>query len=700
MNFRLVFTSKLILLLPIFFPPIFFAQEFNFFKKIKPFTVLNNLNVAYEFPFFGGMNTPIPQLLDIDGDGDLDLFLQDQETQLIFLRNTGSAGQFRFTWESDSYQDLSTGAWFKFADADGDGDIDLFAENPFGIIRYYRNSGTPNLPIFENAADTLRDKLQQPIEVEGFSIPEWVDIDCDSDLDLFLGRQNGRITYYQNMGLDSLEIPLFEFVTDTFQGLNIQTGGGIQNSLSISEHSNDLHGANSMTYIDIDNDLDNDLFWGDFFAESIIHFENFGTCEVPGFENNSIIEQYPINAPLTTGGFNVPRFGDIDNDGDYDMMVGVLGGFISFTSNLSIPALVDIDNDSDLDIFIANQEDLSAPDEANSRIYFIENRSNENQISFTLANPNFLNRDRKFDFNYAPSFGDIDGDADQDLFLGKFDGTITFYRNDGNPESPDMIKIDDNYASIDIGTNSSPALTDIDADEDLDLFIGEFNGNINFYRNMGTKDSAIFELDTTHYFGISLGTSEYSHPHFTDIDQDGDDDLFIGTATKGIVFYRNIGSKETANFIRDESLDLVVPPRTAPFFADIDNDGDLDLFSGTSRGGIIYFENQEVVEIIGNPNINSALSKKFQLLGNFPNPFNPYTKIVYQANEKVSITIKIFNILGEEVKTLLNGIQVRGRYEIEWNSQDKNGLSLTSGIYLIRIAGHNTVVSHKMILLK
>ena len=142
----------------------------------------------------------------------------------------------------------------------------------------------------------------------------------------------------------------------------------------------------------------------------------------------------------------------------------------------------------------------------------------------------------------------IDADNDFDLFLGKFDGKLSYWQNDGTASNPNFILISEDYSGIDVGSNSLPTFVDIDADLDMDLFIGEFNGNINFYRNTGSSINPIFQLDTTHYFGIQVGSSEFSYPHFNDIDLDGDVDLFIGSATRGTLFYRNVGSSQSARY--------------------------------------------------------------------------------------------------------------------------------------------------------
>lgn len=559
-----------------------------------------------------------------------------------------------------------------------------------------------------------------------------------------MGRLDGHVTQYNMVGLDTDNIPLFEFVTDEFQGLLIITGGGDSAGAPAQEIDNERHGANSLTSVDIDNDLDSDLFWGDFFAESMIYLQNDGTCQVPNIPITA--QEFPPVNPVSTGGFNVPRFADIDDDSDYDMFVGVLGGFYStildraenlyFYENIgsstqpdftlrtkqfvnsidigqnTIPALVDIDDDGDLDLFLTNQEDLSAPAHANSRLYLFENIGSDTSPIFELVNTHYLNFDQQNDVNYAPSFADIDNDGDFDLFLGTWWGRIIFYRNDGSAQSPNFVRVDENYAGIDVGFNSTPALVDIDADDDLDLFIGEFSqpnpafGRINFYGNAGSNTTPDFELVTANYFDIDLGEGEFLYPFFADIDHDQDYDLFIGTETKGVVFYRNTGTAQAANFVLDASFQLPLQLRTSPNLADIDQDGDLDIFSGSRGGGLMFFENLEISTGI-NPvsETNSNVPNGIRLLGNYPNPFNPQTTIEYELNLSSALsgsfhTLTIYNLLGETIREWrIPNSPAAVRREISWDGRDAAENPLPSGIYFYYLrVDDNTSASGKMLL--
>ena len=730
--------KKIITLLSLLLLPLS-AQEFVYERQITPFPIRNIDGSDYDLSLAGGMNRPVHQFVDIDGDNDADLFVQDRAFQLTFFRNTGTPTDYDFEWVTDQFENLQVGEWFKFADVDQDNDPDLFAENPFGIIRYYRNDGTAQNPQFVIAADTLKDILGQPIIADGLSIPDWADIDCDNQLELFLGRAlMGTVTLYEFNGLDGDDIPIYRWITDSYQDILILTGSGAKNT---GEANHERHGANSLNLIDIDGDNDNDIVWGDFFAGGVIFLENFGTCETANFDMNRIVENFPPNTPVSTGGFNVPRFSDIDADGDYDMFVGVLGGGVSFVQDIAenlyfyentgdaqnwvfalqtkqfiesidigrntVPAFVDIDNDNDLDLFLSNEIDLTSPNQANSRLHFFENQGDNRNPDFQLVNTHYLNFDQPFfGSNYAPAFADLDNDRDLDLYLGNWDGKIVFFRNDGSISEPNFVMVTDVFGMLDVGNNSTPVFADIDADADLDLFIGEFSGNINFYRNDGSISDAQFVLDTTHYFGINLGPTEYSNPFFVDIDEDQDLDLFIGSDTRGVFLYRNTGSPEVADFQLDESFSLPVDLRTTPRFADIDDDSDLDYFSGVSGGGLIFYENQQILVGIETPAPVGNLPASVQLLRNYPNPFNPSTTIEYElmlSNELIGgfHTLRIYNIVGQVVREWrMDNARAVVQNVIKWDGRDQVGNPLGSGVYFYELkAGNGISETGKMMLL-
>ena len=92
---------------------------------------------------------------------------------------------------------------------------------------------------------------------------------------------------------------------------------------------------------------------------------------------------------------------------------------------------------------------------------------------------------------------------------------------------------------------------------------------------------------------------------------------------------------------------------------------------------------------------NENKPQSYKLAQNYPNPFNPLTKIMYQIPEANLVTIKVYDVLGNEIETLVNEEKIAGNYEVIFD-----GSALTSGIYYYRIITGNFSQTKKMVLLK
>ncbi len=568
-------------------------------SEVNPFPVTDSAGRALELAFLGGFNQPRPQLLDVNGDGKLDLLLQEYTNRLIYLERDGTSADSlpRFQLRSTHYAGLNVGEWSRFADLDGDGRVDVLAEWPSSYIRYYRNVGTPEAPRYEAAPDTVRDAEGKALFADRQNIPQLGDINCDSIPDLLVGRITGIILEYITQK-PAIPAPTFRLITDRFQGLEIVTGQGSR------------HGANTMALVDYDGDGDPDLFWGDFFEAGLLLFENTGTCGSPRLPQVGV--RFPPANPIVTSGYNAPAFGDLSDDGVLDLIVGVIGGaydpnrttvanllyyartsagrYVERTRQLlpmidvgseSMPSLVDLDGDGDLDLLLSNKIDPS--DRKTARIYRFENTGDARHPAFTLRGA----MDFQGKYHYAPAFGDLDGDGRPDILMGSFNAKMAWYRNDGGTPVPQFTMVDSALVEITRGSNTTPALGDIDGDGDLDLFVGEASGTLNFYRNDGGPRRPLFTLVSDQFDSLDVGRR--SSPALADIDGDGDLDLLVGSDDRGIVLYRNVGTKTAPRFVEDATFTLDVPPLSAPAFGDLDGDGVLELMVGNNGGGVVFF---------------------------------------------------------------------------------------------------------------
>ena len=198
--------------------------------------------------------------------------------------------------------------------------------------------------------------------------------------------------------------------------------------------------------------------------------------------------------------------------------------------------------------------------------------------------------------NSSPTFVDIDGDGDLDAFVGNYYGDLLFYRNTGTASSP---VFNDEPVSYPFGLTyigsypTSPTFVDIDGDGDLDAFVGNSDGNTLFYRNTGTASSPAFAAQVTNPFGLkSVGS--YASPAFADIDCDGDLDAFVGNSDGNTLFYRNTGTASSPAFAAPVTNPFGLTDvgyNASPTFADLDGDGDLDAFVGNRDGNTLFYRN-------------------------------------------------------------------------------------------------------------
>ncbi|MEL6821215.1 MAG: T9SS type A sorting domain-containing protein [Calditrichota bacterium] len=91
---------------------------------------------------------------------------------------------------------------------------------------------------------------------------------------------------------------------------------------------------------------------------------------------------------------------------------------------------------------------------------------------------------------------------------------------------------------------------------------------------------------------------------------------------------------------------------------------------------------------------------EFNLAQNYPNPFNPETTIRYRLSQQEMVTLEIFNLLGQKVRTLVNQVEDTGEYSVRWDGRDTNGYSTASGVYLYRLRAGEFTATRKMMLIR
>ncbi len=519
-----------------------------------------------------------------------------------------------------------------FVDIDDDGDFDFISGNSAGTLRFYENIGTVQNYNFKFITDVWQNIViiggRPKDQRHGASSIDFVDIDGDDDLDLFWGDFFSKSLYViENQGTPSN--PDMQLISDIYP---------------INSDSIYTSGFNMPRFADIDGDNDYDLFvsvrYDPTVPQSLMYLKNIGSALVA---NHNLIT----------------------NDFLKTLDVG----------NNSAPVFVDIDNDTDLDLFIGS---LNNP---NGSIHFLENTG-------SLTNPSFYYLDSSFfnitsDLSVSPAFGDIDDDGDFDLIIGKFNGKLEVYLNTGTPNSPFFSNgaplLNHLNEEIDIGSSASPFLFDVDNDIDLDLIIGGFNGKFNLYENTGNATVFQFTLNSLYFESLDVGDN--GTPFMLDYNNDDAYDLFSGNRNGELFYFRNDGSNSvpiwneiTSNFISED-----FGANTYPCFVDLDNDTDLDLFLGNVKGGLYLYTNSEI-STVAERNITPVTNF---IITAFPNPFNPLTQINLVLSEEQDLIIEIFNLLGEKVKSLFNGHIPAGTSSFYWDAKDNAGIILPSGAYFI-----------------
>jgi hypothetical protein len=94
------------------------------------------------------------------------------------------------------------------------------------------------------------------------------------------------------------------------------------------------------------------------------------------------------------------------------------------------------------------------------------------------------------------------------------------------------------------------------------------------------------------------------------------------------------------------------------------------------------------------------LPTEYSLSQNYPNPFNPTTEVQFTVPDKSNVNIVIYNMLGQQVRTLYSGEAQQGTYTIRWDGLNNSGVKMSSGTYIYRMTANDFVQSKKMVLLK
>jgi len=465
--------------------------------------------------------------------------------------------------------------------------------------------------------------------------------------------------------------------------------------------------------------------------------------------------------PFLTGNpetFSTPALGDLDNDGDFDLVAGEeMSGFLYFenTGDNANPSYT-------------QQSGGANPFDGLSAGKFVSSLSTGKS---------------------APALVDIDNDGDLDLLSGREDGQFLLFENVGDASNPSFVEaasLDNPLDGEDNGSRSTPAFGDLDGDGDFDLVAGDLSGALFFYDNTGTAAAAVFTLVSgvsSPFDGIDVG--DHSKPALVDLDNDGDLDLVVGEDTGVFFYYENTGDVNAAAFSAVvgasnpfDGFDAV--SKSAPAFADLDNATGVDMVSGNTNGDYYYYENADPLpveltsfsavsngsqvtlswttasetnnagfeiqqrvgrrfEVVGwvegagtsneartysfstsravpgrqafrlrqvdfdgafafssTREVSVALGGAFHMGDVFPNPFNPEASFTLTVAQTQNVTVAVYDMQGRMI-TLLHSGSLEGEQPYAFRM---NGGDWASGKYIIRAVGERFESSRIVTLLK
>ncbi len=260
----------------------------------------------------------------------------------------------------------------------------------------------------------------------------------------------------------------------------------------------------------------------------------------------------------------------------------------------SAPAFADFDNDGDLDLLVGRSDGGLSSFQRNADGSFTP----MDGVGGNPANP-FGSID--IGLYSVPSFTDFDLNGTLDLLVGRSDGSLSAYRRNtdgsftpmdgagGNPANP--------FHGIKVTAFSAPSFSDLDLDGDQDLVLGRTEGTLSAF--MRKEDGSYTPMDGLNgnpanpFSGIDVGL--YSIPHFADLDFDGDADLVVGgNAGTLAAFRRNTdGSYTPMNGLSGNPANpfagISVGSDSAPVFADLNGDAIPDLVVGSGSGTLSFY---------------------------------------------------------------------------------------------------------------
>jgi hypothetical protein len=342
---------------------------------------------------------------------------------------------------------------------------------------------------------------------------------------------------------------------------------------------------------------------------------------------------------------------------------------------MAFPEFADLDDDGDLDLLVV---------EYYGSIKYFENTGSASNPSFAAPSTNPFGLVAS-SYYLMPAFADLDNDGDLDLVIGGYDGNMRYFKNSGTAANPNFdAPVLNTFGMSPVYGMFWPELADLDDDGDFDLMKGGYYGVFNYQKNNGSASSPMFGTNQANPFGLD-SAYYWSSPALADLDGDGDLDLLSGSYY-GLLYYyyENTGTKTNPQFATSQTnpFGLTPPPGytyfASPTFADLDNDGDMDLMVGTAGygGKLYYYENTSPIISI------DEIEQADHLI--YPNPTKD--RFFVEGSSKIE-SVEIIDIHG---RTVLRA---------EYSDAGIDISELSAGTYFVRMhqKGELIAVSRLMV---
>ena len=615
---------------------VWFTQDISTIYA-SSFSVISNISLSANF----NISTIAPTgLWDVSVRTDFDGTMTLNEG---FTINPDPSAQFTTITTGDIVNDGGWSLGSIWGDYDNDSDLDLFVANYFNQNNFlYSNNGDGTFIKITTGA-IVNDGGRS-------SGSSWGDYDNNGDLDLFVANYDENFLYSNNGGGTFTKIDTGVIVTD----VGTSPGG---------------------SWGDYDNDGYLDLFVANY-GNNFLYWNN----------GNGTFTKITTGAIVNDGGFSSgSSWGDYDNDGYLDLFVTnynennflysnngngtftkiTTGAIVNDGGRSSGSSWGDYDNDGYLDLFVANDY------QGQNFLY-----SNNGNGTFTRITTGAIVNDGGF--SSGSSWGDYDNDGDLDLFVTNYNyynQNNFFYSNNGDGT---FTKIHNGIVN-DGGNSKGSSWGDYDNDGDLDLFVANSNNQNNFlYSNNGNSNYWI----NIKCVGTVSNTSAIGAK------------VKVKTTIDGTSIWQMREISGQTGFGSQNSLNAEFGLGDATVIDSIKIEwpsGIVQVLTDVEVNQLLTITEEDLYVL--NENIN--IPNDFTLSLNYPNPFNPITTIKYGLPRGSKVTLKVFDILGREVATLVAQHQPAGYYQINWDA-----FSHSSGIYFYQIQASEFKQIRKMILLK